>query len=50
MYDDMRGSTYMLIIQGLLANKVISEVDLQEFNEETKNNILGIRKILKSDE
>ena len=50
MYDDIRGSAYMLIIQGLLANKVISEVDLQEFREETKNYILGIRKILMNDE
>ena len=50
MYDDQRGSTYMLIIQGLLANKVISEADLQEFSEKTKNDILGIRKILGTDE
>ena len=46
MYDDQRGSTYMITIQALLRNKVISETDLSEFPEKTKNDILGIRKIL----
>ena len=46
VYNDLRGSTYMSIIQGLLANKVLSEQDLVEFSEETRNDILGIRSIL----
>lgn len=50
MYNDMRGSTYMLIIQGLLSNKVISETDLSEFSDQTKRDILEIRKLLGNDE
>src|ERR1039457_3274953 len=46
MYDDVRGSTYMLTLQGLLANKVITEDDLGDFSEKTRNDILGIREIL----
>ena len=42
MYDDITGSRYMMTLQGLLANKVISEDDLAGFSEKTKNEILGI--------
>jgi hypothetical protein len=46
MYDDLRGSTYMMVIQGLLANKTISETDLGGFSETTRNKILEIQRAL----
>jgi hypothetical protein len=49
MYDDLRGSTYMKVPQGLLANKTISEADLSGFSETTRNKILEIRRILSDD-
>jgi hypothetical protein len=50
MYDDLRGSTYMMTLQGLLANKTISEADLGGFSETTRNAILEIRRVLEKDE
>jgi hypothetical protein len=50
MYDDLRGSKYMLILQGLLANKTISEADLNGFSEMTRNEILEIKRTLGNDE
>ena len=50
MYNDLRGSTYMIILQGLLANKTITEADLSGFSETTRNAILEIRRILGNDE
>lgn len=49
MYDDLRGSTYMLTLQGLLANKTISEADLNGFSEKTRDDILKIMNILGND-
>jgi hypothetical protein len=49
MYDDLRGSKYMIILQGLLANKTISEADLSGFSEMTRNKILEIKRILGND-
>ena len=46
MYDDLRGSTYMKTLQGLLANNTISEADLSGFSETTRNAILEIRRVL----
>jgi hypothetical protein len=46
MYNDLRGSTYMMVLQGLLANKIISESDLAGFSETTRNAILKIRGIM----
>lgn len=46
MYDDLRGSTYMLVLQGLLANKTIMESDLSGFSETTRNAILEISRDL----
>ena len=46
MYNDLRGSTYMLTIQGLLANKVLTDTDLQDFSEKTQQDILKIRQSL----
>jgi len=46
MYDDLRGSTYMKVLQGLLANKTITEADLGEFSESTRNAILEIKRVL----
>lgn len=46
MYDDIRGSKYMLILQGLLSNKVISEADLEGFSEKTRDEILQIMNLL----
>jgi hypothetical protein len=48
IYDNMKGSTYILIIRNLLTNKVLAEEDLQEFSEETRNDILGLRNKLLS--
>ena len=45
-YDDLRGSTYMKTLQGLLANNTISEADLSGFSETTRNAILEIRRVL----
>jgi hypothetical protein len=50
MYNDIRGSTYLTIIGGLLARKVIFETDLSEFGEETRNNLLGIGSLLGGEE
>ena len=50
MYDDLSGSKYMMVIQGLLANKIISEADLRGFGELTRNAILEIRRTLNNDE
>jgi hypothetical protein len=50
MYNDLRGSTYMLVLQGLLANKTISEVDLSGFSAATRKAILEIRRVLEDDE
>jgi hypothetical protein len=44
MYDDLRGSTYMMVLQGLLANKTITEADLGGFSEPTRNVILEIKR------
>jgi hypothetical protein len=49
MYDDLRGSTYMRVLQGLLANKTISETDLGGFSEMTRNAILEIKRALEMD-
>lgn len=49
MYDDLRGSTYMMVLQGLLANNTISETDLSGFSEPTRNVILEIRRLLGND-
>jgi len=49
MYDDLRGSKYMMILQGLLANKTISEADLSGFSETTRNVIIGIRQTFFND-
>jgi hypothetical protein len=49
MYDDLRGSTYMLTLQGLLANNTVTEADLSGFSETTRNVILGIRQLLGND-
>ena len=49
MYDDLRGSTYMMVLQGLLANKTISEADLSGFSETTRNAILEIKRVLGND-
>jgi hypothetical protein len=46
MYDDLRGSTYMITLQGLLVNKTITEADLNGFSETTRNTILEIRRVL----
>ena len=46
MYNDLRGSTYMMVLQGLLANKTITEADLSGFSETTRNTILEIRRVL----
>jgi hypothetical protein len=46
MYDDLRGSTYMITLKGLLANNTISEADLIGFSETTRNAILEIRRVL----
>ncbi|MDP1623835.1 MAG: hypothetical protein Q8M08_16025 [Bacteroidales bacterium] len=43
MYDDLRGSTYMMVLQGLLANKTITEADLGGFSETTRNAILNMQ-------
>ena len=50
MYDDLRGSKYMMILQGLLANKTISEDDLGGFSEPTRIAILKIKRALANDE
>ena len=47
VYDDLRGSTYLITIIGLLNNKVLSEADLGEFNEGLRNYLLGVREVLK---
>jgi hypothetical protein len=39
----------MLTLQGLLANKVISETDLDGFSEKTRDDILKIINILGND-
>ena len=44
MYDDLRGSTYMMVLQGLLANKTITEADLGGFSESTRDVILEIKR------
>jgi len=49
MYDDLRGSTYMIVLQGLLANKTISEADLSGLSETTRNAILAIRRAFGND-
>jgi hypothetical protein len=49
MYNDFRGSTYMKVLQGLLANKTIAEADLSWFSEMTRNAILEIRRILSNE-
>ena len=50
MYDDLRGSTYMLTLQKLLANKTISEADLGGFSEMARDAILENRRVLDADE
>jgi hypothetical protein len=49
MYDDLRGSKYMMILQWLLANKTISEADLGGFSETTRNTIIEIRQTFYND-
>ena len=41
-----RDFEYMIILQGLLANKTITEADLSGFSETTRNAILEIRRVL----
>jgi hypothetical protein len=38
-YDDMRGSTYLYIIAGQLADNVITEQDIEGFSEEVQETI-----------
>ncbi len=49
MYSDLRGSTYMRVLRGLLANKTITEADLGGFSETTRNTILEIRRMWADD-
>lgn len=49
MYDHITGSKYMLTLQGLLADKIISEADLDGFSEKTRKDILKIMNILGND-
>jgi hypothetical protein len=41
-YGDIRGSTYILTITGLLADKVIHEIDLNEFSPQTREYLIGV--------
>jgi hypothetical protein len=49
MYDNITGSKYMMILQGLLSNKVISEADLDGFSQKTRDEILKIMNLLGND-
>jgi hypothetical protein len=49
MYDDITGSKYMLTLQGLLAQKVISEADLDGLSEKTRDEILKSMHLLGND-
>jgi hypothetical protein len=49
MYDNITGSKYMMILQGLLSDKVISEADIDGFSEKTRNDICKIMNILGND-
>jgi len=49
MYNDLRGSTYMITLQRLLANNTISEADLSGFSETTMKAILEIKRVLSND-
>ena len=50
MYNDLSGSRYMMVLQGLLANNAISEADLDGFSEMTRKAILERRQTLENDE
>jgi hypothetical protein len=38
-YDDMSGSDYIFVIASQLADKIISDADIQEFSEQTQQQI-----------
>lgn len=42
-YDEMKGSTYLFILAGLLADGIISDEELNVFDQEVKDRILAIR-------
>ncbi len=41
-YDDMRGSTYLFIIAGMLTDEIISIEEIDVFNEETKSRLISL--------
>ncbi len=45
-YGDIRGSAYLLIIIGLMADEVIFENDLEEFSAETREYIVSVHQSL----
>ena len=49
MYNYVTGSKQMMALRNILTNKVITEKDMKDFSEKSRNEILGIRKIFSSE-
>ena len=48
-YDDLRGSTYFLILLGLIHDKILSPEDINGFDENVRNELLNATKLWDSD-
>lgn len=49
-YNDMRGSTYLYIIAGQLADKIISLKEIDKFSEDTKSKLILLSRINEPDQ
>ncbi len=48
-YDDMRGSTYLFIIAGQLADGIISIEEIDVFREDTRSRLISLSRIYDAD-
>jgi bacterioferritin-associated ferredoxin len=43
-YDNLTGSRYFMTVLGLYRDDVITDEDLDDFDEETRNKLIGLKK------
>ena len=45
-YDNLRGSTYFLVLLGLVQDRILSQEDLNRFDEDVRRELLNASKLL----
>jgi len=48
-YDDLRGSTYFLVLLGLVYDKILSQEDINRFDEDVQRELLNASKLWDDD-